>query len=131
MVRACIVPNNEFVNIGNDTIKAISNNMYDLYEKLFGKTNCTYSIHVVCSHLLQIRGETSAFKFESFYGELRRSFVSGTPSTLKQMLQTVYLRRFFQGEKPYTHEEKNILHMQAVVFSRRACIYGRSSFGGR
>ena len=37
--------------------------------------------------------DTSAFAFESFYGELRRSFVTGTPSTLKQMLQTVYLRR--------------------------------------
>ena len=61
-------------------------------------SNCTYSIHVVFAHLLQIRGKgpltaTAAFKFESFYGELRRSFVPGTPSPLKQMLKSIYLRR--------------------------------------
>ena len=101
MVRACVLPNNEFNVLDPSLITTASDNMYELYEQLYGVTNCTYSIHLVCSHLLQIRGtnpltETSAFKFESFYGELRRSFVTGTPSTLKQMFQTIYLRRSLQ-----------------------------------
>ena len=71
---------------------------YKLYEELFGSENCTYTTHVICSHLLQIRGdvpltENSAFIFENFYSDLRHSFVPGTPSPLKQMFQQTYLKR--------------------------------------
>ena len=71
---------------------------YGLYESLFGAKNCTYTVHIVASHLLDMRvhgplTETSAFNFESFYAELRRSFVPGTPDPLKQILQKVMMKR--------------------------------------
>ena len=98
MVRACILPDEEFQTVSQNAIKNASKDFYHLYAKLFGSKNCTYSIHIVSSHLLQLRlkgplTETSAFSFESFYGELRRSFVPGTPSPLCQILKNVYLRR--------------------------------------
>ena len=37
--------------------------------------------------------ETSAFRFEAFYAELRKAFQPGTVSVIKQMLQTVLLKR--------------------------------------
>ena len=36
---------------------------------------------------------TSAFRFENFYGEIRNSFVPGTNSTLKQIMQKFMLKR--------------------------------------
>ena len=84
--------------------------------------NCSYSIHVVCSHLLTIRGNqpltfNSAFKFESFYAEMRNCFQPGTTSTLKQILQNVIMKRtvehhvclksmFFQAEK--RHDQNKV-----------------------
>ena len=37
--------------------------------------------------------DTSTFKHESYYGEMRRSYETGTSSTGKQILQSAYLRR--------------------------------------
>ena len=37
--------------------------------------------------------DTSVFKFESFYGEMRRSFVPGTMSPMKQALQNILMKR--------------------------------------
>ena len=53
---------------------------------------------VIASHLLNIRAkapltETSAFKYESFYGEMRRCFAAGTKAPLKQIMQKIYLKR--------------------------------------
>lgn len=98
MIRSCVIPNNEFNLVSKSEIKSTCDRFYVLYQQLFSEKNCTYSIHIVSSHLLQIRGdnpltERSAFAFESFYGELRNSFVPGTVSPLKQMLQKVILRR--------------------------------------
>ena len=98
MMRSCVLPDSEFFNISPNIICMCCEKFYKLYEKLFGPSNCTYSIHVLCSHLLQLRQlgpltETSVFKFESFYGEIRNSFVPGTPSPLKQILETVLLKR--------------------------------------
>lgn len=98
MIRACVIPDSEYFNLSSAHIVNSCNKFYKLYEKLFGATNCTYSTHVLCSHLLQIRQlgpltETSAFKFESFYGEIRNSYVPGTPSTLKQIFENIILKR--------------------------------------
>ena len=53
---------------------------------------------MVGSHMSQIRyhgplTSTSAFGFESFYGELRRSFTPGTTNPLKQIMEKVMLKR--------------------------------------
>ena len=108
-----------------NAIISASKLMYTNYEQVFGTINCTYSIHLVCSHLLQIRRnqpltENSAFKFESFYGELRRSFVPGTPSTLKQMLQTVYLRRSLHHnclESIYYSEKETEQQSNSLIYT--------------
>lgn len=98
MVRCCILPTPEFnVNYMPD-ILFCSEKFYALYEALFGESNCTYNTHVGGSHLLDMRYHgpltaTSAFPFESFYGELRNSFTAGTQSTLKQMFEKILLKR--------------------------------------
>ena len=98
MFRASVLPTQEFTADLIPIMNECCEHFYKLYEQLFDAHNCTYSIHVICAHLLEIRThgpltDTSAFKFESFYAELRRSFVPGTPSPLKQILQKVLLRR--------------------------------------
>ena len=90
MIRSCIVPSEEFRYVNLEDVEWCCKHFYELYEKLFGCINCTYNTHVVCSHLLEMRKhgpltETSAFIFESFYGEMRRAFVPGTVSPLKQI----------------------------------------------
>ena len=98
MIRACVIPNEEFNNIDPKLIESACNKLYILYEELYGAINCSYSIHVVLSHILKIRGNRpltfkSAFKFESFYGEMRQMFKPRTVSPLKQILQNCYVKR--------------------------------------
>ena len=98
VLRACIIPDPEFEYVDQNIIKICCNEFYKLYERNFGLNNCTYSLHVLASHLLELRKkgpltETSAFIFESFYGELRNSFCPGTNSPLKQTFQNIYLKR--------------------------------------
>ena len=101
VVRACILPNIEFQQIDVETIESGCEKFYNLYEKLYGKQNCSYSIHVAISHLLLIRGNEpltfkSAFKFESFFSELRNLFHPGTVSPVKQILQNCYMKRILE-----------------------------------
>lgn len=98
MLRSSVIPSEEFSACSISDIQKCCETYYKLYEELFGPLNCTYSLHVFCAHLLEIRThgplpETSAFKFESFYAEMRRSFVSETISPLKQILKNVLLKR--------------------------------------
>ena len=98
MIRACILPNIEFDCINKLNIKKACNKFYSLFEKCFGKKNCTYSIHIVATHLLKIRGKEpltarSAFKFENYYAEMKNLFQPGTRSPLKQVLQNTMMKR--------------------------------------
>ena len=98
MIRACILPNNEYNLINPDVVKYCCQQFYTLYEKLFHARNCSYNTHVMCSHLPKIRLHgpltlTSAFGFESFYGEMRHSFTPGTASPLKQILEKILIKR--------------------------------------
>ena len=97
MFRACSVPNEEYDYIQEKDVKNCMKKFYNLFEKLFGKINCSYSVHVVCSHLPTIRGnnpltESSAFCFENFYGEMRKCFVPGTKSTSQQIIKKVLMK---------------------------------------
>ena len=101
MIRACVIPNNEFRNVNKDLVQSACVNFYKLYEHSFGMKNCTYSIHVVISHLLKIRGNMplthrSAFKFESFFSEMRELFHPGTVSPLKQILSNCFVKRLLE-----------------------------------
>ena len=96
MIRACILPQKEFQPLPD--LEPICEMFYTLYESIFGEANCTYNTHVVSSHLPLMRNHgpltfTSAFGFESFYGEIRKSFTPGTPSTLKQIMKKILIKR--------------------------------------
>ena len=98
MLRSSVLPSIEYAPVNLNHVRECCVLFYKLFEELFGKQNCSYSLHVFCSHLTEIRThgpltETSAFKFESFYGEVRRSFVSGTTSPLKQIMKNILLKR--------------------------------------
>ena len=114
MIRACVVPNEEFENVCKATIVSACELFYNLYFELFGQRNCSYSVHVVPSHLLKIRGdvpltERSAFRFESFYAEMKKLFKAGTTSPLKQILKNTYMKRSIEHhvcEKTILYEPK-------------------------
>ena len=102
ILRACTVPNAEFDQISNNVIESTALSFYKNYENLFGKRNCSYSIHLITCHLLQMRGdvpltETSAFKYENFYAELRNLFQPGTISPSKQILRNCYMKRLLEN----------------------------------
>lgn len=126
MIRSCVIPEAEFNAVDQDQIWDICLEFYTLYESLFGVSNCTYYTHIVCCHLLQIRTlgpltESSAFPFESFYGEVRNSFVPGTASPLKQIMQKVLLKRaigshsckesIFYSEKDTNMQCNNLIYL--------------------
>ena len=120
MIRACIIPNEEFRKVDNGKVESASKKFYNMYEKLYGQHNCTYSVHVVSSHILKIRGNRplthkSAFKFESFFSEMKSLFHPGSVSTVKQILQNCMMKRMLEShhcEKTiyYCAEKKNLLH---------------------
>ena len=108
MIRSCIVPNDEFNSVNKNQIISSCTSFYKLFQLLFGEKNCTYSVHVLSSHLLQIRGDTpltarSAFKYESFFSEVRSMYHPGTVSSLKQILQNGLMKRTLQHHSCIPH----------------------------
>ena len=98
IIRACVLPTNEFKNHLIEKITKLSDEFYVLYERLYGPQNCTYNTHVVLSHLIEMRAHgpltySSAFGFESFYGEIRNSFKTGTQSPLIQIFKKILFKR--------------------------------------
>ena len=98
MIKSCVIPTEEYEHTDLDVLRDCMEKFYDLYERLFGPHNCTYNTHVIGSHLIEMLHHgpftmTSAFPFESFYGEMRHSFVPGTTSPLKQILSNVLIKR--------------------------------------
>ena len=101
IVRACVLSNDEFEKINKNTITGHAHAFYKNYEKVYGPKNCTYSIHTVAAHILQMRGDEpltarSAFIFENFYGEMKNLFCPGTISPLKQVLKNCFIKRQLQ-----------------------------------
>ena len=98
ILRSCSITNKEFDLIHDNIIESLGNSFYKNYEAVYGKSNCTYSIHLIAAHALKIRGEEpltckSAFLYENFYAELRNLFQPGTLSPSKQILQNCYMKR--------------------------------------
>ena len=125
MIKACVVPTEEFQAIPLDMIEHCSVKFYSLYQALFGVKNCTYNTHIVGAHIIEIRFHgpltlTSAFPFESFYGELRNSFVPGTPSTLKQIMQNVLMKRVLASHKCendiYISEKDTSMECNSMIY---------------
>lgn len=115
MVRLCILPNEEYECNNQDLIKYCGSQFYTIFEKLFGSRNCSYYVHIVSTHMSDVRvngpvTETSAFGFESFYGEMRHAFSPGTLSPLKQIMENILLKRSIaphscQSPIFYSHKE--------------------------
>lgn len=102
ILRACVLPNDEFDEISDATINNIAQSFYKNFESVYGKKNCSYSIHVTASHFLKIRGnqpltEKSAFKFENFYSELKNLFQPGTTSPSKQIIKNCFMKRLLDN----------------------------------
>lgn len=98
MLRSSVIPSSEYSSINIQDVNNCCETFYVIFDEIFGPKNCTYNLHVLCCHLTEIRThgpltETSAFKFESFYGEMRRSFVPGTVSPLKQIMKNILIKR--------------------------------------
>lgn len=98
MVRACVLPQDEYQNIDRAAIPYCGKHFYETFEALFGARNCAYYTHIIGAHMPESRAHgpltlTSAFGFESFYGELRHAFTPGTTSPLKQIMEKILLKR--------------------------------------
>ena len=107
-IRACVLTNEEFHYINENTVSAMSLSFYKNYEKTYGSSNCTYSTHIVGSHIVQIRGNEpltsrSAFPYESFYAEMKNLFCPGTLSPLKQILRNCFIKRQLQPHQCFNH----------------------------
>ena len=103
-MRSCVLPNNEFENVSPIVINNTARSFYKNFESVYGKHNCSYSVHIVSSHILQIKGDKpltskSAFKYENFYGEMRNLFQAGTISPSKQVLENCYMKRQLEHHK--------------------------------
>ena len=103
-IRACVISEKEYSKIDKKVIIASCANFYKKYEKIYGPKNCTFSIHTVGSHLLNVRGDSplpfrSAFLFENFYSEMKNLFCPGTSSPLKQILQNCIMKRQLETHK--------------------------------
>ena len=125
MIRSCVLPDSEYFNVDVNQIVLSCEKFYKLYEKLFGPNNCTYNTHVLSSHLPQLRElgpltKTSAFKFESFYGEIRNSFTPGTPSPLKQVFENILLKRALA---PHSCEKSTTITNYDTALTSNSLVY--------
>ena len=96
-VRAYVLPDNEYQHVSENELAICNEKFITLYEMVYGMNNASYNVHMVC-HMKEIRSQgkltdTSTFPQESYYGEMRNSYVTGTCSTGKQLLQHAYLKR--------------------------------------
>ena len=130
VIRACVITNAEFDAIVKKSISGLAVAFYKNYEKVYGPNNCTYSIHIVASHILKIRGdqpltERSAFVFENFYAEMKNLFCPGTVSPLKQILKNCIMKRQLQRHtcsspikySPMPSPQKKILERKIIILS--------------
>ena len=128
MIRACTLSNDEFRNVKNTDIENASSKFYTLYEDTYGPQNCTYSIHVVGSHILKVRNGRpltfkSAFKFENFFAEMKHLYQPGTVSPLKQILANCYVKRQLEyhvcEKEPFYAAKKNQKKEKKITLERK------------
>lgn len=125
VLRACTLPQKEFIKISLQIIEDTAKSFYKNYESVYGQQNCSYSVHVISCHILKIRGdqpltEKSAFKYENFYSELKNLFQAGTISPSKQMLRNCFMKRELENhscqKKIFFDIEKNGKENNCLVY---------------
>ena len=117
-VRAYVLPDNEYPYVSQNELDISNEKFLTLFEIVYGMNNASYNVHMV-SHLKKIRSQgkltdTSTFPQESYYGEMRNSYVTGTSSTGKQLLQHAYLKR----QAPHSHQCRRPLTFRDKKTSR-------------
>ena len=126
VIKACVIPTEEFRPHSIEDIDDYCKKFYVIYETLFGSINCTYNTHVMSSHLIEMRHSgpltsTSAFPFESFYGEVRNSFVPGTNNTLKQIMSNIMMKRVISHHccerDIYISEKDTALECNSMIYT--------------
>ena len=98
IVRAYLEDDAHFREVHNGNLKLTTLSEYfsKLYQKTFGKDNCTYNKHLF-DHIDVLRQsgcltETSAFPFEGFYNQYKQAYTAGTTSICKQGINNVMIR---------------------------------------
>lgn len=96
ILRAYTISNEEARLVDMVHVGKLQQRFVRLFEMVFGKFNCTYSVHQVL-HLDLVRAkgpltETSAFTFEALFGLIRRCFKPGTPNPIKQAFEKIYMK---------------------------------------
>lgn len=109
-VRAYVLPDEEYKNVSQNELAICNEKFLFLFEAVYGISNASYNIHMMC-HLKEIRSQgkltdTSTFAQESYYGEMRNSYVTGTCSTGKQIITNAYIKR----QLPHNSCRKRILY---------------------
>ena len=109
-IRALVLPKEEYCDVAESDIKYTNEKFMTSFENLYGTKHSSYNIHMMC-HLNRVRDrgpltETSTFPTESYYSEMRRSYVTGTAATGKQILQNAYIKR----QLPHVHCRKSITY---------------------
>lgn len=96
--RAYSLPDDEYKhNLKEQDLIAIQSQFVYLMWQQHGKWNLVYNVHLML-HLHIIRRKFgpfwkfSAFAFESMYSQLVRAFTCGSPNTLAQAFENIYLR---------------------------------------
>ena len=126
IMRACTISNKEFYKINDEVIINTGLSFYKNFQAVYDKKNCTYSIHLIGTHINVIRGKDpltarSAFKFENFYSEMKNLFQPGTRATSKQILENTFMKRclenhnceksiFFDTEKKRGRENNSLIY---------------------
>ncbi len=90
--------------IGRRNLETLHKNLYELFEDEYGKGACTFNWHNF-SHMPEIieRATTpqmSTESFESAYGRVQKSYVSGTRNIGKQITINMILRGIMHREGP-------------------------------
>ena len=109
-IRAYVLPDTEYENVCQIQLEYCCNRFLTLFEEIYGARHASYNVHMMC-HLKQVRERgpltnTSTFATESYYSEMRRSYVAGTASTGKQLLQNAFIKR----QLPHRKCHKNIIY---------------------
>ena len=98
IVRAHMEDDEHFKEVHPQSLRLVDLSKYfaGLYQRTFGRDNCTYNAHVF-GHITKLRQlapltDTSAFPFESFYHQMKQSYALGTTSMCKQAILNVLMR---------------------------------------
>ncbi len=101
LTKIYLGPETHMEQVGKETLKAMHETLYDMYEEEFGQAACSFNWHSYC-HMYEIRqmgrqSYTSTEPFESAYGKVKLSFEPGTSGIGIQILERMMLRTLRTG----------------------------------